>query len=73
MVKTGIFQKEGGSPVAWTVLAYVTLPLSPPTPRNISDENFWFIYGRIRQWKILAQSVMHQRAFVDVVRYVQNV
>ena len=59
-VKTGIFQKERGSPPSHT-------------PRNISDANFWFIYGRTRQWKILTQSVMHQRASVDVVRYVQSV
>ena len=57
-LKTGIFQKRGGG---------------GHTPRNISDENFWFTYGRIRQWKILALSFMHQGASVDVVRYVQSV
>ena len=30
------------------------------------------IYGRIRQWKILALSVMHDKAPVDVGRYVQT-
>ena len=45
----------------------------PRTPRNISDENFWFIYNTIRQRNILALSVVHPRASVDVVRYVQSV
>ena len=46
--------------------------VTPHTPRNISAKNVWFRYGRIRQWKILALSVMHERAPVDVARYVQT-
>ena len=44
----------------------------PHTPRNMSAKYFWFICGRIRQWKILALSVVHQRAPGGVVRYVQT-
>ena len=47
---------------------YIIKYLTPPTPRNISARNFWLIYGRIRQWKILALSVLHQREVVDVVQ-----
>ena len=47
--------------------------MSPPAHLEIFQlKNVWFIYGRIRQWKILALSVMHERAPVDVARSVQT-